>query len=115
MIANILQPAVFESAAKGDCPRIGLGVLPLSHGYGLVTTHAMFRRGDTTVIHSSFNMQLVLKSVQDYRIERLYLVSAGRSVRHLARVRINQGSRCHLWLLRSQQTLFSSRYMIFRL
>ncbi|RYP15657.1 hypothetical protein DL767_010302 [Monosporascus sp. MG133] len=74
MIANIIQPAVFESVASDDWPRISLGVLPLNHGYGLVTTHAMFYRGDTTVIHPSFNMQLVLKSIQEYRIERLYLV-----------------------------------------
>lgn len=75
MIANIIQPAVFESSAKADWPRVGLGVLPQNHGYGLVTTHAMFCRGDTTVVHPSFNMQLVLKSVQEHRIERLYLVS----------------------------------------
>ena len=71
----MVQAAVFEGAAESDWPRVGLGVLPLNHGYGLVTTHAMFWRGDSTVLHPSFNMQLVLKSIQDHHIERLYLVS----------------------------------------
>jgi hypothetical protein len=75
MIANVIQPVVFESVATGDWPRIGLGILPLNHSYGLVTTHAMFYRGDTTVTHSSFDIQLMLKSIQEHRIERLYLVS----------------------------------------
>lgn len=34
----------------------------------------MFVRGDSTVLHPNFNMQLVLKSIQEHRISRLYLV-----------------------------------------
>lgn len=75
MIANVIQPVVFESVGTGDWPRIGLGILPLNHSYGLVTTHAMFYRGDTTVTHGSFDIQLMLESIQKHRIERLYLVS----------------------------------------
>lgn len=75
MIANVVQAITFESAAGVDNPKTGLAVLPLSHGYGLVTTHVMFSRGDTAVLHPNFNMQLVLKSIQEYRIGRLYLVS----------------------------------------
>lgn len=75
MIVNVVQPVVFESPAASDLPRIGLGILPLNHSYGLVTTHVMFYRGDTTVTHASFNIQLMLKSIQEHRIERLYLVS----------------------------------------
>ncbi|PCG89490.1 AMP-dependent synthetase/ligase [Penicillium occitanis (nom. inval.)] len=74
MIANVIQPVVFESVGTGDWPRIGLGILPLNHSYGLVTTHAMFYRGDTTVTHGSFDIQLMLESIQKHRIERLYLV-----------------------------------------
>ncbi|RYC82472.1 hypothetical protein BFJ63_vAg14652 [Fusarium oxysporum f. sp. narcissi] len=74
LIANVTQAAVFESSAGYKHPDIGLGVLPLNHGYGLVTTHAMFVRGDSTVLHPNFNMQLVLKSIQEHRISRLYLV-----------------------------------------
>ncbi|KAH7467736.1 Acyl-CoA ligase [Fusarium oxysporum f. sp. matthiolae] len=74
LIANVTQAVVFESSAWYKHPDIGLGVLPLNHGYGLVTTHAMFVRGDSTVLHPNFNMQLVLKSIQEHRISRLYLV-----------------------------------------
>ncbi|EXK24777.1 hypothetical protein FOXG_11970 [Fusarium oxysporum f. sp. lycopersici 4287] len=74
LIANATQAVVFESSAGYKHPDIGLGVLPLNHGYGLVTTHAMFVRGDSTVLHPNFNMQLVLKSIQELRISRLYLV-----------------------------------------
>uniref|UniRef100_A0A0D2Y6R0 Uncharacterized protein n=1 Tax=Fusarium oxysporum (strain Fo5176) TaxID=660025 RepID=A0A0D2Y6R0_FUSOF len=42
LIANATQAVVFESSAGYKHPDIGLGVLPLNHGYGLVTTHAMF-------------------------------------------------------------------------
>ncbi|KAF5551397.1 phenylacetyl ligase [Fusarium mexicanum] len=74
LIANVTQAAVFESSAGYKHPEIGLAVLPLNHGYGLVTTHAMFVRGDSAVLHPNFNMQLVLKSIQEHRISRLYLV-----------------------------------------
>ncbi|KAF5635780.1 phenylacetyl ligase [Fusarium sp. NRRL 52700] len=74
LIANVTQAVVFESSAKYKHLEIGLAVLPLNHGYGLVTTHAMFVRGDSAVLHPNFNMQLVLKSIQEHRIQRLYLV-----------------------------------------
>ncbi|KAG9494875.1 putative NRPS-like protein biosynthetic cluster [Fusarium musae] len=74
LIANVTQAAVFESSAGYKHPDIGLAVLPLNHGYGLVTTHAMFVRGDSAVLHPNFNMQLVLKSIQEHSISRLYLV-----------------------------------------
>ncbi|KAF5593868.1 phenylacetyl ligase [Fusarium subglutinans] len=73
LIANVTQAAVFESSAGYKHPEIGLAVLPLNHGYGLVTTHAIFVRGDSAVLHPNFNMQLVLKSIQEHRISRLYL------------------------------------------
>ncbi|KAH9212619.1 hypothetical protein DL95DRAFT_303838 [Leptodontidium sp. 2 PMI_412] len=74
IIANILQVCVFESEVKSVTPEVALGVLPLSHGFGLVLTHSEIFRGNTTILHTNFNMQLMLKSVQDYGIERLYLV-----------------------------------------
>ncbi|KAH7330246.1 hypothetical protein BKA65DRAFT_405001 [Rhexocercosporidium sp. MPI-PUGE-AT-0058] len=74
IIANILQVCVFESEVKSVTPEVALGVLPLSHGFGLVLTHSEIFRGNTTILHMNFNMQLMLKSVQDYSIERLYLV-----------------------------------------
>ncbi|KAL3426495.1 hypothetical protein PVAG01_00004 [Phlyctema vagabunda] len=74
IIANILQVYVFESEVKADTPQIALGILPLSHGFGLVLAHLEIFRGHTTVLQSKFNMQLMLQSVQDHRIERLYLV-----------------------------------------
>ncbi|KAF4334070.1 phenylacetyl ligase [Fusarium beomiforme] len=74
LIANVIQAVNFEISAKVDSSKIALGVLPLNHGYGLVTGHVMFMRGDSTVLHPNFNMQLVLKSIQDHRIGRLYLV-----------------------------------------
>ncbi|KAF4448429.1 putative phenylacetyl-CoA ligase [Fusarium austroafricanum] len=75
MIANVVQATAFESAAGGSkYSNVALAVLPLSHGYGLVTTHCMYSRGDSAILHPNFNMQLVLKSIQEYRIGRLYLV-----------------------------------------
>ncbi|KAK3934811.1 hypothetical protein QBC46DRAFT_453931 [Diplogelasinospora grovesii] len=76
IISNILQVVVFESEVKADTPpiQVALGILPLSHGFGLVLAHSEIFRGNTTVLHGNFNMQLMLKSVQDHRIERLYLV-----------------------------------------
>ncbi|KAF4961414.1 hypothetical protein FGADI_268 [Fusarium gaditjirri] len=74
LIANVTQAVVFESSAGYKHQHIALAVLPLNHGYGLVTTHAMFIRGDSSVLHPNFNMQLVLKSIQEHRISRLYLV-----------------------------------------
>ena len=63
IIANILQVRVFESEVKAATPRVALGVLPLSHGFGLVLAHLEIFRGNTTVLHTNFNMQLMLKSV----------------------------------------------------
>ena len=60
---------------RSETPRVALGILPLSHGFGLVLTHAEILRGNTTVLHTNFNMQLMLKSVEDHHIERMYLVS----------------------------------------
>ncbi|PTB37960.1 putative NRPS-like protein biosynthetic cluster [Trichoderma asperellum] len=76
VISNILQVVVYEAEVKADTPpiEVALGVLPLSHGFGLVSIHSEVFRGNTSVLHSSFNMQVVLKSIQDHRIERLYLV-----------------------------------------
>lgn len=76
IISNILQVLVFESEVEADTPpiEVALGMLPLSHGFGLVLAHLEIFRGNTTVLHGTFNMQLMLQSVQDYRIKRLYLV-----------------------------------------
>ncbi|KAL6899906.1 acetyl-CoA synthetase-like protein [Trichoderma evansii] len=76
VISNILQAAVFEAEVKADTPpiEVALGVLPPSHGFGLVSVHLEVFRGNTAVLHGSFNMQLMLKSIQDHHIERLYLI-----------------------------------------
>lgn len=75
---------MFEGEVKADTPpiEVALGILPLSHGFGLVSTHSEIFRGNTTVLHGTFNMQLMLKSVQDHRIERMYLVSTCNALEH---------------------------------
>lgn len=75
----MLQGRVFEDAAERfnnsyAAPEVALGILPLTHSYGLITQHAMLWRGDTLVLHPRFEMQSMLKSIAQFKINRLYLV-----------------------------------------
>lgn len=78
VIANVLQAFVFEAApykALGIDTQVGLGLLPLSHIYGL-TLNALVPqyRGDETIILPRFELDSFLNAVQKYKIQRLNVV-----------------------------------------
>lgn len=76
LIANLLQVGTFESFLRspGGPPEPATGLLPFSHGYGLLVGHLAVWRGDPLVSFPRFDMQRMLQAVQQYRIARLYLV-----------------------------------------
>ncbi|RFU79722.1 amp-dependent ligase [Trichoderma arundinaceum] len=74
-IANMMQGRTFEDAGEeGGVPQVGLGILPLTHSYGLTVAQAMLWRNDTLILHPRFEMQAMLKSIMQYKIDRLYLI-----------------------------------------
>ncbi|KAL4773244.1 hypothetical protein BDW60DRAFT_222007 [Aspergillus nidulans var. acristatus] len=73
-IANVMQACMHESYAKNGRNEIAFGAIPLTHGYGLNIGHIMVYRGDTYVICPRFDMQLMLKTIERFRVERLYVV-----------------------------------------
>jgi acyl-CoA synthetase (AMP-forming)/AMP-acid ligase II len=84
VIANTMQICAtddlsreHEKAGPGEDKYLenALGLLPLSHIYGLVViAHASIWRGDGVVILPKFEFQMFLKAVQDYKVNMLYLV-----------------------------------------
>lgn len=74
IIANVIQSGTFEARHKNGSTETALGFLPLSHSYGLILAHLTVWRGDTYVLQASFDMQAALSAIQQYKIERLYLV-----------------------------------------
>ena len=79
VISNVLQIGVFEelTRAKKKVPtQVALGLLPLSHIYGLVViAQASTWRGDEVIILPKFELEPYLKSISKYKIQTLYLVS----------------------------------------
>jgi ribosome assembly protein SQT1 len=80
VIANVLQISTFEKpvrdARKGDKTEVALGLLPLSHIYGLVViAQGSTWRGDEVIILPKFELQSFLNAIQTYKIQSLYLVS----------------------------------------
>tara|TARA_R110002060_G_scaffold34786_4_gene45628 strand:- start:213 stop:701 length:489 start_codon:yes stop_codon:yes gene_type:complete len=82
VIANVLQIGLFEKPARDKRPEnekteVGLGLLPLSHIYGLVViAQASTYRGDGVIILPKFEIQSFLKAIQTHKITTLYLVSS---------------------------------------
>ncbi|RDW80797.1 acetyl-CoA synthetase-like protein [Coleophoma crateriformis] len=74
VLANILQATAFDSCSFPGKVDVSLGILPLSHAYGLTIVQMLLWRGDSIIMHPKFDMQAVLKSVQQYQIRRMYLV-----------------------------------------
>ncbi|EKJ70674.1 hypothetical protein FPSE_09184 [Fusarium pseudograminearum CS3096] len=74
IIASILQAGLFIEATKGPASEVTLAFLPFNHIYGLLITHTFTWRGDSTVVHSGFNMMEILISIGKHRINTLYLV-----------------------------------------
>lgn len=59
----------------GDTTEVALGLLPLSHIYGLVVVaQASTYRGDGVIILPRFEIESYLRAIQDYKIQSLYLV-----------------------------------------
>jgi acyl-CoA synthetase (AMP-forming)/AMP-acid ligase II len=84
VIANVLQIGTFEKPIRDKRPanertEVGLGLLPLSHIYGLVViAQASTYRGDGVIILPKFELQSFLNAIQTYKIRTLYLVSPSR-------------------------------------
>lgn len=65
---------------NGDATEVALGLLPLSHIYGLVVVaQASTYRGDGVIILPKFELESYLRAIQDYKIQSLYLVSFTRN------------------------------------
>jgi acyl-CoA synthetase (AMP-forming)/AMP-acid ligase II len=81
VISNVLQFTIFEQHVrskrpKGKTSEVVLGLLPLSHIYGLVViAHVSAYRGDEVIILPKFEMSSFLNAIQRFKIAGLYLVS----------------------------------------
>ena len=54
-----------------------LGLLPMSHIYGLVVIcHASVFRGDGVIVLPKFEFATTMQVIQDYKINTLFLVSS---------------------------------------
>lgn len=80
VIANVLQMSTFEKPVRDQWPasrnsEVGLGLLPLSHIYGLVAiAQTATYRGDEIIILPKFELDSYLHAIQKYKIESLYVV-----------------------------------------
>ncbi|ORY67429.1 uncharacterized protein BCR38DRAFT_456204 [Pseudomassariella vexata] len=78
VIANIMQVRWHEALGreqKGVETQAALGLLPLSHIYGLVVVaNAGIYRGDEIVILPRFDLKILLQSIQQFKLNELYLV-----------------------------------------
>lgn len=64
-----------QPATQSDYTENVLGLLPMSHIYGLVVIcHASVYRGDGVIVLPKFEMTAFLESIQAYKINSLYLV-----------------------------------------
>lgn len=81
VISNILQINQFLKPVRDKKPpeeriEVSLGLLPLSHIYGLVViAQASTQRGDGVIILPKFELQSYLSAIQTHKITTLYLVS----------------------------------------
>ncbi|KAB8527824.1 hypothetical protein FH972_025475 [Carpinus fangiana] len=84
VIANTIQIATFDSVyrntlndpkSKYKYQENALGLLPMSHIYGLVVIcHATVYQGDGVIVLPKFEMASCLSAIQDYKINVLFLV-----------------------------------------
>ena len=78
-IANTMQISAYEQPSRdaraGDKRDVALGLLPLSHIYGLVViAKASIYRGDEVIILPKFELQSYFHAIQKFKINCLYLV-----------------------------------------
>ncbi|KAM0413600.1 hypothetical protein ACHAPT_013624 [Fusarium lateritium] len=78
VIANIMQMTIQDGVgrkAAGVDTQVQLGLLPLSHIYGLVpVAHYGLYNGDETVILPRFELKMLLSAIQRFKIEQMALV-----------------------------------------
>ena len=78
MIANILQTTTFDAVARQKLnitTLVALGLLPLSHIYGLTLVALLSQyRGDEVIILPRFELGSFLAAVERFRIEQLSIV-----------------------------------------
>lgn len=84
IIANTLQIYTYEKPCRDTMKELGsqvdyvenvLGLLPMSHIYGLVVIcHASVYRGDGVIVLPKFEFQTLLAAIQNFKISTLYLV-----------------------------------------
>lgn len=87
VIANILQASTYEAVGR-KAERIEtemeLGLLPLSHIYGLVVIgHTAIWRGDQIVVLPRFEFTEFLTVIEKYKLNTLHVVSRWKSGWHL--------------------------------
>ncbi|EMC94019.1 hypothetical protein BAUCODRAFT_36488 [Baudoinia panamericana UAMH 10762] len=84
VIANTLQIATHEqpnreesrkAAGLDHITEVALGLLPMSHIYGLIVgSHVGAYRGDSVIVLPRYDFKVLLQTIQDYKINMLYLV-----------------------------------------
>ncbi|KAE9975678.1 hypothetical protein BLS_002486 [Venturia inaequalis] len=83
VIANTIQMTQFEEQQRKEFIQPGnnahtenvLGLLPMSHIYGLVVIcHSSIFRGDGVVVLPKFDFKQYLQAIQDHKIKTLFLV-----------------------------------------
>ena len=79
VITNIMQLKMFEKSvrdARTVKTEVALGLLPLSHIYGLIViAQASTYRGDEVIILPKFELQSYLRAIEKFKIRTLFLVS----------------------------------------
>lgn len=78
VISNMMQIRWYESVGrqeKGIETQIALGLLPISHIYGLVVvTLGAIYRGDAVIILPRFELKRLLETIERFKVNFLYLV-----------------------------------------
>lgn len=79
IISNMLQLTTYEAhgrAKKGVQTQAVLGLMPMSHIYGLVVvSQSGPYRGDGVIVLPNFELETYLSAIQRFKIEELILVS----------------------------------------
>ncbi|KAL2211451.1 acetyl-CoA synthetase-like protein [Sarocladium strictum] len=78
IIANMLQYTAYESVGrghKGVDTHVVLGLMPMSHIYGLVVvSHSAPFRGDEVIVMPRFEIETYLAAIERFKIEQLIVV-----------------------------------------
>ncbi|KAH7121503.1 AMP-binding enzyme [Dactylonectria macrodidyma] len=78
IMSNIRATAIFEKTTRSVLKfqtQVTLGLLPLSHIFGLVTiAYCAAYQGDELVVLNKFDIKVLLSAIQRFKIERLFAV-----------------------------------------